>query len=127
MKGNVALTTVLVLSALFVLTAVTIVFEVIDFGSSTSKYINQIYSQNTSFSCLEEAYYKISRNGYGDSIESAPSEFMLNLDDNRTCNATVYTTSGSNRIINISSDYKNSLFQMTKTIQDINADNWQIN
>ena len=61
MRGNIALTTVLVFSALFITTAVVIIYQAMDFANSTTSYTNQIYAQNTSFSCLEEAYYKISR------------------------------------------------------------------
>ncbi len=131
MRGNIALTTVLVFSALFITTAVVIIYQAMDFANSTTSYTNQIYAQNTSFSCLEEAYYKISRDpSYGLGNES----FTLVLEENnevpvKFCSADIVASGNSNesRIIEVSSTYRKASYGITKTIVDINAESWQIN
>jgi len=131
MRGNIALTTVLVFSALFITTAIVIIYQAMDFANSTTSYTNQIYAQNTSFSCLEEAYYKISRDpSYGLGNES----FTLVLEENnevpvKFCSADVVASGNSNesRVIEVSSTYRKASYGITKTIVDINAENWQIN
>lgn len=131
MRGNIALTTVLVFSALFITTAVVIIYQAMDFANSTTSYTNQIYAQNTSFSCLEEAYYKISRDpSYGLGNES----FTLVLEEYnevpvKFCSADVVASGNSNesRIIEVSSTYRKASYGMTKTIVDVNAESWQIN
>lgn len=131
MRGNVALTTVLVFSALFVTTAVVIIYQAMDFANSTSSYTNQIYAQNTSFSCLEEAFYKISRDpSYGSSDETFTLVFEEN--DNgplKSCSADVKTPGEATeaRLIEIKSSYRNASYDLTRTIVDINQENWQVN
>lgn len=126
LRGNVALTTVLVFSALFVFTAIVIIYQAMDFANSTTSYTNQIYAQNTAFTCLEEAYYKISRDNpqYAD---LAPESFTVVIDANRECSATVAKTSGNNRVISVESQYRSANYNTSKIIVDITATEWVIN
>lgn len=127
LNGNVALTTVLVLSALFVITAIAIIFQAMDFANSTSSYTNQIYAQNTAFSCIEEAYYKISRDPTY--AEDEPLNFEVEIDPNRKCNATVESTNlaKTNRVISIESNYRGANYSTKRTIEDVTATDWVIN
>lgn len=131
MKGNIALTTVLVFSALFIATAIIIIYQALDFANSTTSYTNQIYAQNMSFSCLEEALYKISRDpSYGVGNET----FTIVLEENggqpvKSCSADVGAAGSLNesRVIAVKSNYRNASYDITRTIIDINAENWQVN
>lgn len=125
LRGNVALTTVLVFSAMFVFTAIAIIFQAMDFANSTTSYTNQIYAQNTAFTCLEEAYYKISRDpSYG---VGSPGTFTVEIDPNRLCSAVVENTNDSNRVITIESSYRTANYNTKRTIANINAEDWDIN
>ena len=126
LRGNVALTTVLVFSALFVFTAIVLIFQALYFANSTTSYTNQIYAQNTAFTCLEEAYYKISRNNPAYANTTTES-FSVVIDADRECSATVVKTSGNNRVINVESQYRSSSYNTQKIIADITATEWVIN
>lgn len=131
MRGNVALTTVLVFSALFVATAIVIIYQALDFANSTSSYTNQIYAQNASFSCLEEAFFRISNDpGYGVSNET----FTIVFEENesgplKSCAANIQTPAGLEdaRLIEVSSTYRRASYDLSRTIIDVNQENWQIN
>lgn len=126
LRGNIALTTVLVFSAMFVFTAIAIIFQAMDFANSTTSYTNQIYAQNTAFTCLEEAYYKISRDpSYGEGLP-APS-FVVEIDTNRECSAVVENTLDDNRVISVESRYRTSYYNTKRTIANINDAEWDIN
>lgn len=126
LNGNIALTTVLVFSALFVFSAIAIIVQAMDFSGSTSSYTNQIYAENSAVTCLEEALYKISiDNTYG--TEPTPPEFIITIDESSECSAQVDNTSGQNRVISIESTYRTANYNVTKTIQDITAEEWSIN
>jgi hypothetical protein len=86
------------------------------------KYI----AENSAVTCLEEALYKISiDNTYG--TEPTPPEFIITIDESSECSAQVDNTSGQNRVISIESTYRTANYNVTKTIQDITAEEWSIN
>lgn len=133
MKGNVALTTVLVFSALFVTTAVIIIYQAMDFANSTTSYTSQVYAQNAAFSCLEEAFYKISSDtSYGTVEEESSFEIIFEEDEGdpvKYCEGTVASQGAFSEIrtITVESVYKNSSFAISRTIADVTQENWQIN
>ncbi len=108
-SGNIALTTVLVFSGMLVLTGITIIIQAIDFGASTTSYTNQIYAQNTSFSCLEESLFKLSSN------TAYTGSFQISSTNGGTCDATV-TGTAPNKSVSIESSYRSSNYNTTKSI-----------
>lgn len=131
MKGNVALTTVLVFSALFITTAVVIIYQAMDFASSTTSYTNQVYAQNAALTCLEESFYKISSDrSYGSSSTEFEIVFEENGDDKtKYCVANISSDGAESEVrrINVVSHYRNSSFSLAREIIDVRQENWQIN
>lgn len=133
MKGNVALTTVLVFTALFIATAIVVVYQALDIADSSSSYTNQIYAQNMSITCLEEALYKVSNNPLIGRSQNAESSFTMNFSKDgkkvKSCSVNITTPENSqdSRVIAIQSKYHNTSYDLTRTIVDVTLDNWQIN
>ncbi len=130
MRGNISLTTVLIFSALFITTAIVIIYQAIDFARSTTSYTNQVYAQNVALSCLEESLYKIS------SDTSFSSDFEIVLEENeqnekvKYCSAIVGSQGNYNEIrtISVTSHYKDSSYTIDRTITDVNLpqNEWDI-
>lgn len=62
LQGNISLTTVLVTSAILLLSGTTLLFGSIDQGRVSKDNVNYELAQIRSYSCLEEAMNKIKRN-----------------------------------------------------------------
>jgi len=122
LRGNIALSTVLVFSALFVITAIAILFQAMSFSGSTSSYTNQIYAQNAAVSCVEEALFKISR----DNNFPGPVELILGEDPDESCEA-VIDIQGDVREIQVKGIYRTANYSEKKIIEDITASEWVIN
>lgn len=113
-EASVSLLTVLVFSAILILSVITIAFQAIDSALASSAFSNQIYAQNQAKSCLEEAVFRAS-NG------SSSNFYFPNSTDSDKCEIvyiTVTPPSEPNEIlynITINSTYKSSNYETTST------------
>lgn len=108
LDGNIALTTVLIFSALLVVSGIAILSQAIDFALSASSYSNQIYAENRAISCLEEAIYQFDRNN------SLPS-VSIDYGSGDSCEAVFNVISPDDEVvINITSSYRNTEYSTSK-------------
>lgn len=111
LQGNVSLTTVLVTSAILLLSGTTLLFGSIDQGRVSKDNVNYELAQIRSYSCLEEAMNKIKRS------QSFTGLAEISYEDGQCEAEVIIDPMNSNiRLINIISIYNNYQISNSKKV-----------
>jgi len=111
LQGNVSLTTVLVTSAILLLSGTTLLFGSIDQGRISKDNVNYQLAHIRAYSCLEEALNRIKRTQIFEGSVSI-------LYDNGQCEAdvTIDLINNNIRMISINSNYEDYQINITKQV-----------